>query len=272
VKSLPIAQSAAGYVTYVAGVHALYMTATPPSARQSWFVFDAESSTKVPIGLIGTNQGQFPILSNDGGSVAWLRPVAGATPPIQFEAVIQRAGTGDERVVDLSALGSIGLVQLVQLDTKAEEIIVARGLRQLFWVGFDGRVRHTLPKPESVEPQPQTFRLLADGWVAWDAYREDLPYRVAWSLRTGHGSLRVPKGRSITALAVSPDRRRIAVSVTSSISVGSTPDAVFVVRVADGAEVFRRYLPKYARARVAFPDPNRFVYTDLEGVNVLEIR
>jgi hypothetical protein len=165
-----------------------------------------------------------------------------------------------------------GIVQLVQLDTKARELIVARGLSELFWIGFDGRVHRTLPKPALVEPQPQTFRLVADGWVAWDAYRDNEPYRVAWSLPSGKGNLRVPKGRSITALAVSPDARWIAVSVTSGISIGSTLDAVFVIRAADGAEVFRKYFPKYTRSSVAFPDSGRFVYSNLEGVNVLKIQ
>jgi hypothetical protein len=272
VTPLSLAQSAAGYVTYVAGTHALCLSAPPPTAHQSWFVFDAASGTKTPLGQGLVDQGQFPILSTDGGSVAWLRPVAGATPPTQLEAVVRRVGAGDAAVVNLSAIAMGGIVQLVQLDTKARELIVARGLSELFWIGFDGRVRRTLPKPALVEPQPQTFRLVADGWVAWDAYRDNEPYRVAWSFPSGKGNLRVPKGRSITSLAVSPDARWIAVSVTSGISIGSTPDAVFVIRAADGAEVFRKYLPKYTRSSVAFPDSGRFVYTNLEGVNVLKIQ
>jgi hypothetical protein len=63
----------------------------------------------------------------------------------------------------------------------------------------------------------------------------------------------------------------IAASVTSGISIGSTPDAVFVERAADAGEVFRTYLPKYARSTVAFPDSGRFVYSDMEGVRVLRI-
>ncbi len=103
-------------------------------------------------------------------------------------------------------------------------------------------------------------------------YRDDESYRFAWSLPAGTGSVRVPKGRSITSLAVSPDGRWIALSVTSTLSIGSTADAVSVVRVADGAEVFRKYLPKYTRSSVAFGDAGRFVYTDLDGVEVLAIR
>lgn len=267
VALLELAQSAMAYVTYVAGGRALYMTTTQTGQR-AWFVFDAATGTKVPVEV---EEHQAVILSTDGGSVAWLRPVVGATPPVQLEAAIRKVDGGGEGVVDLSALGRGGLLQLVQLDTKAGELIVAQGLSKLFWVGVDGHIRKTLPKPEGVEPQPQTYRLLSDGWVAWDAYRESEPYRIAWSLPGGKGSHQVPKGRSITSLAVSPDGSWIALSVTSSLSIGSTPDAVSVLRVADGSEVFRRYFPKYTRSSLAFPDPDRFVYTDLEGVHILKI-
>ena len=81
----------------------------------------------------------------------------------------------------------------------------------------------------------------------------------------------MPKGRGITSLAVSPDGNWIALSVTSGFSIGSTPDAVSVLRVADGTEVFRKYLPKYTRSVVAFPDAARFIYTDLEGLHVRRI-
>lgn len=267
VAPLELAQSAMMYVTYVAGGRALYMTTTQ-TGRQAWFVFDAATGTKLPVAV---GEGQSVILSTDGRSVAWLRPVAGTTPPIQLEAAIRKVDGGGESVVDLSALGRGGLLQLVQLDTEAGELIVAQGLSKLFWVGIDGHIRKTLPKPEEVKPQPQTFRLLSDGWVAWDAYRDNEPYRIAWSLPGGKGSHQVPKGRSITSLAVSPDGRWIALSVTSSLSIGSTPDAVSVLRVADGSEVFRRYFPKYTRSSLAFPDSDRFAYTDLEGTHILKI-
>jgi len=271
VRTLALEQSAARYVTYTVAGRALYLTAPPPDARRSWSVFDFASGASVQLGTVGTDAGQFPILSTDGKSIGWLRPVAGATPPIQLEAVIQKIGAAGERIVSLSALERGGMVQLVELDTRTEEIAVARGLNELFWIGFDGRIRRTL-RPAAVDPQPQTIRLVDRGWVAWDAYRENQPYRVAWSLARGAGSLRVPKGRSITSLAVSPDGRWIALSVTSALSIGSTADAVSVVRVTDGAEVFRKYLPKYTRSSVAFGDAGQFIYTDLDGVEVLAIR
>jgi hypothetical protein len=81
----------------------------------------------------------------------------------------------------------------------------------------------------------------------------------------------VPKGRGITSLAVSPDGNWIALSVTSSLSIGSTQDAVYILGAVDGTEVFRKYFPKYTRSVVAFPDAERFIYTNLEGVRVLKV-
>jgi len=129
-----------------------------------------------------------------------------------------------------------------------------------------------LPNPEGVEPHPDTVTFFPDGWVAWDGYRENESYRVVWSLPGGKGSHRVPRSRGITSLAVSPDGRWIALSVTSGLSIGSTRDAAYVLGTADGREAFRKYFPKYTRSSLAFLGPGRFVYTDLEGVNVLEVQ
>jgi hypothetical protein len=267
VRWLELTHSGFGSATFVAGTRALYMTMTPSSARPQWLVFDTGSGARWPLAV---DEGRSPILSTDGYFAAWLRPVAGSTPPIQLEAVVRAVERGAERVVDLTAIGP-SVQQLVQVDMEAGELVVARGLKSLLVVGLDGRVRKTLPTPPDVEPQPQTFRFLADGWVIWDAYREGDPYRVAWSLPGGTGVRRVPKGSSITSLAPSPDGRFIAVSTTSSLSIGSTPDAVFVLRAADGSEAFRRYFPKYTRGSVAFAGVDYFVYTDLAGVNALRV-
>jgi hypothetical protein len=80
----------------------------------------------------------------------------------------------------------------------------------------------------------------------------------------------MPRGQGITSLAPSPDGRWIALSVTSHLSVGSTPDAVSVLRAADGSEVFPRYFPKCTRTSVASAG-GRFVHTDPVGVNALRI-
>jgi hypothetical protein len=131
-------------------------------------------------------------------------------------------------------------------------------------VGLDGGVRRGPLAPAGVEPLGLTWRRGGAGWVAWDGYRERDAYRVAWETAHGQGRHRIPRGRSPGAVAVDPEGRHVALSVSGVYSIGAVPDAVIVLRTADGAEVFRRYLPRYARAGVAFLGAGFFAYTDVE--------
>lgn len=136
------------------------------------------------------------------------------------------------RAVPLAALERGGLQQILQLDLAAGELVLARGLSEFYWLGMDGRVLGDRRNPIDVEPQPQTYRFLSGGWVARDAYRDSEPYRIAWALPGGNGKRRRPNGRSVTSLALSPDGLWIAMSLTSSLSTGSTPDVVAAWRMA----------------------------------------
>ena len=66
------------------------------------------------------------------------------------------------------------------------------------------------------------------------------------------GRHEVPLGSSINDLAVSPDGALIAVSTSTGLNIGSVRDSLFALRTRDGAEVYRRFLRKYTRARMAF--------------------
>ena len=98
---------------------------------------------------------------------------------------------------------------------------------------------------------------------------------MAWSLPQGDGLYEIPKGRSVTAVSVHPAGRYIAVSVTGTLSIGSVRDAVFVIRVADGAEVWRRYLNRYTRSQVAFLGTGHLAVTVIANgtarVDVLDV-
>ena len=78
-------------------------------------------------------------------------------------------------------------------------------------------------------------------------------------------------GRSITSAAVDPTGAFIAISETTALSIGSASDVVSVVRTDTGAEVFRKYLPRYARSSVVFFEGGLFGYADLEGTHVLKM-
>jgi hypothetical protein len=44
-----------------------------------------------------------------------------------------------------------------------------------------------------------------------------------------------------------------------------------VLRTSDGATVFRRYLPRYARSEVVFFDGGFLGYSDFEGTHILKL-
>ncbi len=119
-------------------------------------------------------------------------------------------------------------------------------------------------RPEGFDSFGNNIRLLDGGWVVWDGYREAERYRIAWSLPAGKGLYEIPKGRSITSLSADPGGRYIAVSLTRNLSIGDVPDAVFVIRAADGAEIYRRYMAPYTRSHLGFLGPDRLAMTIVE--------
>ena len=215
-----------------------------------------------------------PLLSRDGAWVVWTVRDGGAQPPPQA-LLVRAVSGGDEKRVPLRAL-PVGSVRPIEFDARAGEITLAVSERTFVAVGLDGGVRWGPLRPTDVEPLSTTFRRVgADGWVAWDGYRESDSYRLAWSLPAGRGLYRLPKGRSIVGVDVDAASVLIALSMTGTVSLGDIHDAVVVLRAADGAEVFRRFLPRYTRTAVAFVDGGRFAYSDWVGqraeVRVLRI-
>ena len=96
-------------------------------------------------------------------------------------------------------------------------------------------------------------------------------YQIAWSLAAGSGTHAANRGRSITAAAVDPSGTLIAVSETTTLNIGSAPDVLYVIRARDGTDVFRKYLPRFARSPVVFFEGGHFGYSDLSGTHVLNV-
>ncbi|MBA2305486.1 MAG: hypothetical protein H0W08_23030 [Acidobacteria bacterium] len=106
---------------------------------------------------------------------------------------------------------------------------------------------------------------LPDGWISWDTYVEDRRYALAWS-RAGQVARReLARGLAFTSLAVDARGEFVAVSATSGLRIGSQQDEVWLVRTSDGAELFRRYSPKYSRATVALPAGRFFAVSEIAG-------
>ena len=95
--------------------------------------------------------------------------------------------------------------------------------------------------------------------------------QVGWSLSGGSGRHRTTTGRSVISAAVDPTGSLIAISETTTLSIGQARDVVYVLRTDTGADVFRTYLPRYTRSQVVFFEGGLFGYSNLEGTRILKV-
>jgi hypothetical protein len=213
-----------------------------------------------------------PIISRRGDAVAYVRTVTGSGPPVLSQVFVRRATAGSAAVeadIDLAPLGPASYVVL-DVDSGARDVLLWRNEKPIV-VGFDGNARAVSFQPGDIRAQSTTYLRVGDGWVAWDGYRENGPYQIGWSLSNGSGTHRTNAGRSVTAAAVDPTGSYIAVSETTTLSIGSARDVVSVLRTDDGTVVFRRYLPRYARSQVVFFDGGFFGYSAFDGTRIVKI-
>ena len=236
------------------------------TSRQTWSVLRASQTELSPVET-PSNLGK--ILSSDGEWIAWIERIPGSQPPVLERVVIRHiANTEPDVQVDLSLFGP-AIYSLVSIDMQKREILLSRD-RELMVIGFDGQERLRL-RAQGVVPISNTFKRVGNGWIAWDASRDQESYRVAWSLPVGSGSHRVLKGRSINSVAVSPDGELITLSVATALNIGHIKDAVYVLRARDGSEIFRRYLDTYTRTPILFPTNELFLYSAGKGTHLLRV-
>jgi hypothetical protein len=205
---------------------------------------------------------------------AWIVPITGSGPPrLDTLRVLPLEPAAREQLLDLSPFGP-NSYEKIGFDTvsRAALLWVHRPLPgRLLAVGMDGKERLAPVIPTGVRPQSDTIVLTAHGVVAWDAYKEDNNYAIAWSMDTGSGVRRIPRGSSIHAAAADPSGRYVAVSTSTTMNIGDVMDSVFVMSAADGHEDFRRFLPKYSRTNVVFLGDEYLVYSDASTTHVLRV-
>lgn len=245
---------------------------TDRRAQRTWWIL---TDRVVPLQRLAESSQTFqspPIISRRGDAVAYVTTVAGSGPPVLSHVVVRKAtpeSVAFEADIDLAPLGPASYV-LLDVDADAREVLLWRNDRPLI-VSFDGEGRAVSFEPGDIRAQSSTYLRVGDGWVAWDAYKEDGPYQIAWSLRGGSGRHQTNAGRSVTSAAVDPTGSYVAISETTTLSIGNARDVVYVLRTEDGAAVFRRYLPRYSRSGVVFFDGGFLGYSDLEGTHILKI-
>lgn len=219
-----------------------------------------------------------PVLSSDGAWVGWLQRAKWVKgKPGNVQVRLEQWETGEERIVPLAHMMPASFA-LMKIDPEGGTVTLSRHSRlpqEFLSVNLEGEVVWGPVRPSTVGASSRSFRKVDGGFVAWDSYLENEAYRIEWSLPGGSGLYRIPLGRGIRSLAVSPDGRYIAVSVNTNLNIGDIDDSVFVIRASDGAEVFRRYLTVYTRSAVAFLGDGFFAYTESrdrpDGLRVLKI-
>jgi hypothetical protein len=229
----------------------------------SWY-FGAGAPAAVKLAVSESIDYWSPVVDANGGALAWLETRRTGDGKIAAHLMIIRdLADGSVRRINLR-LAPYANPQLLDFSRAEGVFHILRNYRELLRVGIDGAVMGPPLSPEGFDGFGHNIRLLDEGWVVWDGYREAARYRVAWSLPAGMGRHEIPKGRSITSLSVDPGGRYIAVSASRNLSIGDTPDTVFVIRVADGAEIYRRYLAPYTRGHLGFLGPDRLAMTIVE--------
>jgi hypothetical protein len=193
----------------------------------------------------GLHATAFPILSLDGNWVAWL----------EKESVAIERLDGSELPLQVP-LGNLKSWEYMirTVDMKQEQFeLVSRERRVV--MALDGSIKSSDSLP-----------------LAWDVYRDDGPYRVSWNMNGRSGTHVVLKGRSVSSAAMTPSGDLVAVSVATALNIGQIRDSMYVLRTSDGAEVFRRYLPRYTRTPVYFPTDDVLVYNGDREVIALRVR
>ncbi len=205
-----------------------------------------------------------PILADDGRTLAWLDRQPVQSGPRPYRLRLRHMDSSSEEAIALD-LPPRDQFELIGADTESNRFTLARFRNGILAIDKQGRTIAGPVSPPGVYDARWGFRWLDGGWVAWDGYREEGRSRIVWSLPAGNGEVVIPRGRNIESLAVDPDGRHIAVSVATGLSIGSTKSAVFLFRVADGQELFRRYHPTFSRNRLAFLGTNYLAMTRSEN-------
>ena len=226
-----------------------------------WRVLPAPAAPSVTLEAPAGADHPDPALSGDGLWVGWI-----AKGP---RAVLTPVDGGEPRTIDLAPFAP-GSFRMDSLDMARDSLIVARGETEFLTLRLDGSEKAPSWTAPNVKAWAGTVRRGAGGWLAWDAYQEDDPYRVEWSLPAGDGLHAARKGYRIRMAALAPSGRYLAVSEEGRYNFDA-PEAVYVLDAASGETVFLRAHPRFTRSRVAFLGEDFFAYDNAEGVCVMRI-
>jgi len=238
----------------------------PDGWREWWYSPEPETPlAPVPPAVDGIVAGQ-PILSDDGAWAAWVQQKPGTGMQTWHVRELRGAGVLSG---DAPSLGA-GTYEALGYNRKSDTLTLARnGVELLVVDTVSGRLVGDPLRLGDISSQPRTVRRLINGWLAWDAYRDDTPWRAVWSIGGRTGRFDVDWSKMIAAAAVNPSGTYAALSLDTRF--GRIPlggDAFVLVRLADGKEVFRKKLPRFTRTRLAFLGDRYLAWMESGGVVV----
>ena len=227
-----------------------------------WQLLNAQTGSLNPVPSPATDVGAY--LSDDGSQTAWILRDDQPGLPVREILHLLPVRSGAEQTLDLTPFCPHSC-EIVGVDSKAGEILLfASPPAKLLAVSLDGSERAAPALPPGVEPFSGSIASTDHGVLAWD------PHILAWSMDTGTGSHRVPRGSALIAAAADPSGRYVAVSTSRRQGLGHLQFAVVVLRTSDGSEVFKRFLTEYCMA-VAFIGRDYFAYSDGGTTHVFEV-
>ncbi len=247
----------------------LYSLHDKASNQWSWWVLNGPGAEPRALVQPAYTEHSEPILSTDGEWVSWVQRIPVKKPQTRPAVLIESVQAEDRLTIDLRPFAPSSF-RLDHFDRSVGEVVLTRGEEEFLGVGLDGSLHWGPWNPEGIKAWAGTRRQMQGGWVVWDAYQEDEPYRLAWSLAEGKGSHTVQRGYRIESASVDPQGRYIAVSIGGQYTF-EMPDSVYVMKTADGSEVFRRYLSQYNRSQVAFLGSEFFAYKEGNSIRVLRV-
>src|SRR5262245_42143573 len=148
---------------------------TATGARSWWRLTpDGERFERLPTEV----QPEPPVLSNDGDAVAWLEQLRDSDAAA-YRLHIRSMDPVYERIIRVPFTAIFPAP--VELDSAAR-IVVLWADDRIVTLDFDGVVIGVSPSTrETVRAQLGTYVRSGHGWLAWDAYREEGRYTLAWS-------------------------------------------------------------------------------------------
>lgn len=209
-----------------------------------------------------------PVLSDDAKAVVWLERRSGAADEVEQWLWVRDLATLEDRSIQL--VNPEGQLELLSANAGTGLYVMGRSPNEVLVFDESGELRSQPTRPADVTGITSVnFRRFDDGWVAWDDGRTEGRNALQWSTGRGSGTKQVPNVR-FDSVAVDPWANLIAFS-TSRLGAQKADEGVYILRVEDGSEMFRRALPTKL-TKLAFLGSDYLAMSTETGIDVLRLR